>query len=138
MTESPSGSLPLLVRRLSETAIVRFGVVGVSNAVVSYAAFWAAHHLMPAAGAQCVSYGVGMIWSYYWNRRWTFQSNDRVASEAGRFFVSQIGFMLLSSLLIGLLVDRGHLPSGPSWLVVMVFITIANFVVSRYWSFKKS
>ena len=79
-----------------------------------------------------------MIWSYYWNRRWTFQSNDRVASEAGRFFVSQIGFMLLSSLLIGLLVDRGHLPSGPSWLVVMVFITIANFVVSRYWSFKKS
>lgn len=136
--EPNSASLSLLVRRLSETAIVRFGVVGVSNFVVSFSAFCAAHHFMPAFGAQCASYVVGMIWSYYWNRRWTFQSQGRVASEASRFFASQIGFMLVSSFLLGVLVDRWHWPPGASWLGVMTFVTLSNFGVSRYWSFKQS
>ena len=117
---------------------MRFGVVGVSNFVVSFSTFWAAHHFMPAFGAQCVCYVAGMLWSYYWNRRWTFQSQGRVASEASRFFSSQIAFMFLSSSLLGLLVDRWHWPSGATWLGVMVFITVANFGVSRYWAFKQS
>jgi len=79
-----------------------------------------------------------MLWSYYWNRRWTFQSQGRVASEASRFFSLQIGFMLLSSSLLGLLVDHSHLPSGPTWLAVAVLITILNFVASRYWAFKQA
>jgi putative flippase GtrA len=138
MPESSPATIPALLRRLSEVSVVRFGVVGVSNTALGFAVFWSAHHLMPAAGAQCLSYAIGMIWSYYWNRRWTFQSQGRVASEAGRFFTSQIAFMLLSSTLLGLFVDRLHLPSGPTWLGVMVLITVLNFLVSRFWSFKKS
>ena len=138
MTASSPPSLAQLLRTLSDVKVVRFGVVGVSNAVISFAAFWSAHHLMPAMGAQCVSYAVGMIWSYYWNRRWTFESQGQVASEAGRFFTLQIGFMLLSSGLLGLLVDRMHWPSGPTWLGVMVLITVLNFLASRFWAFKKA
>jgi putative flippase GtrA len=138
MAESSSLSLAQLTRKLSEVSVVRFGIVGVSNTVIGFAVFWSAHHLMPAMGAQCLSYFVGMLWSYYWNRRWTFQSQGRVASEASRFFSSQIGFMLLSSGLLGLFVDRLHFPSGPTWLATMVLITVLNFVVSRFWSFKKA
>jgi putative flippase GtrA len=134
---SSSPSIAQLVRTLSEVRVVRFGVVGVSNTLISFAAFWAAHRLMPAAGAQCVSYVVGMIWSYYWNRRWTFQSQSNVASEASRFFTLQIAFMLLSSGALGVLVDRLHLPAGPAWLAVMVVVTVLNFLASRFWAFKK-
>jgi putative flippase GtrA len=138
MTASSSFSIAQLVRALSEVKVVRFGVVGVSNATISFAVFWSAHHLMPAMGAQCLSYAVGMLWSYYWNRRWTFQSQGRVAGEASRFFTLQIGFMLLSSGLLGLLVDRSHWPSGPTWLGVMVLVTVLNFLASRFWAFKTS
>jgi putative flippase GtrA len=138
MPESSAPSLAQLARKLSEVSVVRFGIVGVSNTLIGFTVFWSAHHLMPAMGAQCLSYVVGMLWSYYWNRRWTFQSQGRVASEASRFFTSQIGFMLLSSGLLGLFVDRLHFPSGPTWLATMVLITILNFVVSRFWSFKKA
>jgi len=89
MAASSSSSLSALVRTLSEVSVVRFGVVGVSNTALGFGVFWSAHHLMPAMGAQCLSYAVGMLWSYYWNRRWTFQSQGRVASEAMRFFTSQ-------------------------------------------------
>jgi putative flippase GtrA len=138
MAASSPSSLSALVRALSEVSVVRFGVVGVSNTALGFGVFWSAHHLMPAMGAQCLSYAVGMLWSYYWNRRWTFQSQGRVASEAMRFFTSQIGFMLLSSGLLGLFVDRMHFPSGPTWLMTMVLITVLNFLVSRFWSFKKT
>lgn len=138
MTDSSSPSLTDLVRTLSEVRVVRFGLVGVSNTALSFGIFWAAHHLMPAAGAQCVSYAIAMLWSYYWNRRWTFQSQGKVASEASRFFTTQIAFMLLSSAMLGYLVDRQHLPTAPCWLGTVAIVTVLNFLVSRYWSFKKA
>jgi len=132
----PASSLSALVRRLSDISIVRFGIVGVSNTAIGAGAFWSAHRVMRAAAAQGIAYTLGTLWSYYWNRRWTFQSQGKVAGEAGRFFTLQIGFMLLSSALLGVLVDQLHLPSLPCWLGVAVFITVLNFVASRYWAFK--
>ena len=118
--------------------MIRVGVVGVSNTASGFGVFWSLHHLMRAAGAQGVAYTLGTLWSYYWNRRWTFQSQGKVAHEASRFFALQIGFMLLSSTLLGLLVDRAHLPSGACWLAVAALITMLNFVASRYWAFKSA
>lgn len=134
---STSGSgLVALVRRLSEVSLVRFGLVGVSNTAIGFGAFWGMHRALGAATAQGIAYTLGTLWSYYWNRRWTFQSTGKVASEASRFFSLQIGFMLLSSLLLGLLVDRAHFPPWPCWVAVSVLITVLNFVASRYWAFK--
>lgn len=115
---------------------MRFGLVGVSNTAIGFGAFWGMHRALGAATAQGVGYTLGTLWSYYWNRRWTFQSQGKVAREASRFFMLQIGFMLLSSLLLGWLVDRAHLPSSPCWLAVSALVTALNFVASRYWAFK--
>ncbi len=136
MVQPADSRLIALARRLSEISVVRFGVVGVSNTAIGGGAFWSLHHVMPAAAAQGIAYTLGTLWSYYWNRRWTFQSQGKVAGEASRFFSLQIGFMLLSSSLLGLLVDRAHLPSGPCWVAVAAVITLLNFVASRYWAFK--
>lgn len=136
MTPPADSPLIALARRLSEVSVIRFGVVGVSNTVIGGGVFWSLHRVMPAAAAQGIAYTLGTLWSYYWNRRWTFQSQGKVASEASRFFGLQIGFMLLSSALLGLLVDRAHLPSGACWLLAVAIITVLNFVASRYWAFK--
>jgi putative flippase GtrA len=131
-----SSSLSALLRRLSDVSLVRFGVVGVSNTAIGFGAFWGLHRVTRAAAAQGIAYTLGTLWSYYWNRRWTFQSQGKVAGEASRFFSLQIGFMLLSSLLLGLLVDHARLPPWPCWLGVSALITVLNFVASRYWAFK--
>src|SRR4051812_44051209 len=134
---SPASRWSALVRRLSEVSLVRFGVVGISNTAIGFGAFWSANRVLrQAAASQGIAYTLGTLWSYYWNRRWTFQSQGKVASEASRFFSLQIGFMLLSSLLLGLLVDHARLPSGLCWLGVSAFVTALNFVASRYWAFK--
>ena len=139
-TPAPAGSnstsLSTLVRRISDVSLVRFGLVGVSNTAIGFGAFWGLHRVLRAAAAQGIAYTIGTLWSYYWNRRWTFQSQGKVASEASRFFGLQIGFMLLSSALLGVLVDHAHFPPWPCWFAVSALITILNFLASRYWAFK--
>ena len=132
----PSPGLPAFVRRLTDVSLVRFGVVGVSNTAIGFGAFWFFHQFLRASAAQGIAYTMGTLWSFYWNRRWTFQSQGNVASEASRFVGLQIGFMVASSLLLGLLVDHHHLPPWPCWFAVSALITVLNFVASRYWAFK--
>ena len=136
MSAPRTPSLFALVERLFQSSLMRFGVVGVSNTVIGYSVFRLAHRAAPAAGAQVLSYLVGMLWSYYWNRRWTFRSQSKVTGEAARFFSLQIAFMLLSSASLGLLVDHLHQNPTLSWFAAMVVITVLNFVVSRFWAFK--
>ena len=131
-----SSSFSTLARRLSEVSLVRFGIVGVSNTAIGFGAFWSLHRVVGAAAAQGVAYTLGTLWSYYWNRRWTFKSQGNVASEAARFFSLQVGFLLLSAALLGLLVD--HLRQNPtaSWIGTSALCTILNFVASRFWAFR--
>lgn len=135
-SQPASPSLVSLARRLSEVSVVRFGVVGVSNTLLGYSVFRGAHRVLPAAASQALSYLVGMLWSYYWNRRWTFKSQDNVASEAARFFSLQVGFLLLSAALLGLLVDHLHQNPTLSWIGTSALCTVLNFVASRFWAFK--
>jgi putative flippase GtrA len=136
MSTSSPPTLASLARRLSEVSVVRFGVVGVSNTVLGYTVFRGAHRVLPAAVSQALSYLVGMLWSYYWNRRWTFKSQGNVASEAARFFSLQVGFLLLSAGLLGLLVDHLHENPTLSWIGTAALCTILNFFASRFWAFK--
>ena len=133
---APQSSLSKLIRKLSEVSVIRFGVVGVSNTAISFGIFWSASHALRVWLSQSLSYGAGMIWSYFWNRKWTFKTEGDVASEAGRFFGLQIGFLLLSSALMKLLVETEHLQKLIAWFVVSAFVTVLNFVASRYWAFK--
>ncbi|MEO6603421.1 MAG: GtrA family protein [Polyangiaceae bacterium] len=132
----PAPTLVTLLLRLCEVSVVRFGVVGVSNTVIGYTVFRGAHRVLPAAASQALSYLLGTLWSYYWNRRWTFKSQGNVASEAARFFSLQAGFLVLSASLLGLLVDHLHENPTVSWLGTAALCTVLNFVASRFWAFK--
>jgi putative flippase GtrA len=138
MSDPPAAGLTALVRRFSEVSMIRFGVVGVSNTLIGYTVFRLGLRVAPAFLAQGLSYFVGMLWSYYWNRRWTFKSQGDVAAEALRFFSLQIGFMLLSASLLGFLVDRLGLNPSLSWLGTAVLVTVLNFLASRFWAFKSA
>jgi len=119
----------------------RFIIVGMSNAVIGFTLFrvcLATPWDVPfkAALSQLVTYAVGITWSFWLNRRWTFKSQGSVAPQALRFTLLQVSLALLSSLAIGLAVDYGGYPATASWLVVMAGITLLNFFLSRLWAFR--
>ena len=127
--------------RLIDPALGRFLLVGLSNTAVSYGVFRLCLWGLPqfaakAAASQLVSYGAGIVWSFVWNRSWTFRSQGHAGREAVRFVALQVGLAGLSSALVGLLVDVAHLWPTPSWVVVMAGITLLNYLGSRYWAFR--
>jgi putative flippase GtrA len=142
-----SGSFPSMwdlppLRRLFDEKFLRFVLVGFSNFLVSFALF----HLLllvpvtfavKTAISQLISYSGGAVWSYYWNRRFTFRSQGVVLPQAARFLTLQASLALISSVLIGLCVDVLGLPPTPSWWLVMIPATIVNFLTAKLWVFKK-
>ena len=122
--------------------LVRFVIVGLSNLVLSYTVFWLSLRVfgqfaLRGTASQLVTYAVGTGWSYFWNRRWTFQSDKPVAGEATRFVLLQLSLMVASTALIGVAVDWLTFNETLSWVVVMGVITVANYTLSKLWVFAK-
>jgi putative flippase GtrA len=119
--------------------LIRFLMVGASNTVVSYLVFLFGYHLWfvgNALFAQPLSYGAGIVWSYFWNRNWTFQSSAGVGREFIRFIVVQIILLFLSTGLVHLVVDRLNINASVGWILVMAFITALNFFLTKTFVFR--
>jgi putative flippase GtrA len=119
---------------------LRFLLVGLSNALISFIVYLAILELLPhAVGmtslAQAMAYGAGTCWSYAWNRIWVFGSRDRVIEEGSRFLAVQVSLMLISIAAIGVAVDGLGADPIRVWITVMVVITILNFLLLRWWAF---
>lgn len=114
--------------------LVRFLLVGVTNTVISYLVFILAYYLLFSRNtllAQPFSYSAGIAWSYYWNRKWTFQSNNTIHHEFLKFISVQILLLLLSTVALHLLIDYWGLNANVSWLFIMSLITVLNFILSK-------
>ena len=131
-----------MLKKALEHSFPRFIVVGISNTLISFGIFYVSHSMLRGfesggAVAQFLSYLGGLIWSYFWNRSWSFKSKDRVSMEGLRFAAVQISLLCLSVLLIHIYVDRMGLPSTPVWICVMAVITPMNYALLRFWVFRK-
>ena len=119
----------------------RFLAVGFSNFVVSFTVFrvllalpWSFQ--FKASLCQLASYAVGTVWSFIWNRRFTFRSSDPVLGQAVRFVTLQGSLALVTASLIGLSVDILEFAPTLSWLVIMGGATIVNFLLAKRWVFR--
>jgi putative flippase GtrA len=125
-----------------KNTLPRFLIVGVTNTIISYAVFWFAVKTLPpfslrATTSQLLSYSAGILWSFFWNRRWTFKSEGSFGAEMWRFVALQISLLLTSACLIGLMVDFMSFPATGSWILVMSCITMVNYILSKKWVFNR-
>jgi putative flippase GtrA len=119
------------------SAPARFVVVGLSNSLLSFVAFRAGIELLPpvggrAAAAQALAYAAGILWSFYWNRRWTFGARGPVTRSLAAFAATQGALLALTSAALGLAVDALGAPATPSWLAVMAGATLLNYLAQRH------
>ena len=94
--------------RIFDNSFYRFVIVGISNTMISYIVFVASYYLLFANNAsisQCFSYGAGIVWSFHWNRKWTFKSHDKAVRNFILFLMLQSAMLLLSVYMIHVLVD---------------------------------
>ena len=128
------------VRQLSSamasSSPLRFVVVGISNAVLSYVVFQLCFAALGVAWiSQAIGYAAGIGWSFLWNSLWTFKTGTLSNRRFMRFVGTQLAFLVLSSVALGFAVDRMGWNSTVSWLAIMTVVTVANYVVSRSYVF---
>jgi len=119
----------------------RFMIVGLSNFLVSYVTFLFFITILPksplSAGiAQAVSYSAGIVWSYYWNGRWTFRMHSTQGNAFMKFLLLQLLLMIISSFSIGVCVNQSSLAPGIIWVLVMCPVTVLNFLGTRHFVFQ--
>ena len=123
-------------------------IVGVLTTVVSWGCkfLWNALFFggtaLPTVGQNTVLSVVenvsGIAFAYPTNRKWVFQSrNPNILAEMGGFVGSRLVTMLLGYLLNLLCVNVLGVSVFVSTVLVSVVVVIGNYVISKFFVFKK-
>jgi dolichol-phosphate mannosyltransferase len=138
-----TGTQPL---RTHVRQFIKFAIVGGSGVLVNLAVFnltllvWhpahgVGHHTAEYL-ANALGFVVSVVTNYYLNRRWTFRSTDRVATQFPKFLTVSLAAYGLNLIIFTLCLHKLGLGPNPSQLVAIVIVMPFNFIVNKLWSFK--
>jgi len=135
---------------------LKFGVVGIGNTLLTLIIIWLMVEKLAfsAIPSNVTGYAAGIICSYFFNKQWTFKSTIGWKKSAIRFFlVCAICYLIQFSVLLILshfFADNPPLYSffrpvldvfkiSPSYYIhifAMVFYTLFNFLLNKFYTFK--
>ncbi|MFI5004116.1 MAG: GtrA family protein [Solirubrobacterales bacterium] len=117
---------------------VKFGIVGVSNTLLSFAVYTV---LLKGLGmwylaASAISFAVGAINGFLWNRRWTFRGHVGDALTPLRWFVVQ-GCGLVANLgLVFVFVHDAGMDKLVGQACAIAIVVVFTFLANRAWTFR--
>lgn len=122
---------------------IKFGLVGVSNTLVSLACYYLIYYLNPDLYllGSIVGTIVSIANAFFWNDRFVFAGNDKsLKSKLHRLlktYISYGGTSLLSTVLLWLEVDVFSLSKIIAPIVNLIITIPLNFVINKLWTFCK-
>ena len=120
---------------------VKFGIVGVSNTLISYVVYavgvyFGIHYLV----ASVLGFVISVLNSFYWNNKYVFrqESGERnlLHTLLKTFLEYSFTGLVLANVLLYLWVDILHISEylGP---IINLLITVPlNFVMNKFWAFR--
>lgn len=115
---------------------LRYALVGVLNTALSYAVFYVGvHRGIGHLLALAVSYAVGVVHSFLWNRYWTFKAEGAFRRQVPKFLAVTLVTFALNAVMLQALVHAG-LPAAMAQLFCLVVTTAVGYLGHRLWSFR--
>jgi putative flippase GtrA len=144
-----------MVRSIPEDSVARFALVGCTNFVVSFTAFFLSFNYLPpsavaalvgaggesahppqAAVANVIAYLAGMVNSFLLNRSWTFRaSRGNALPQALRFIAVSLFSLTMSTVVTFALVDVLGMSSLAVWVPLLGIVVVVNYLGCKYWAF---
>jgi putative flippase GtrA len=117
---------------------IKFGLVGVSNTLISLAVYYICLHLLHFAPQICNLFGfiISVINAYIWNLRWVFKTSGS-KGRLLRFFCSYLFTYLLSVALLYVWINVLLVNESIAPLISLVVTVPTNYLLNRFWTFKK-
>src|SRR6478672_3368985 len=117
---------------------VKFGIVGVSNTLLSFAIYTV---LLKVFGvwylaASAIGFVIGAVNGFLLNRRWTFAGHVGDALTPVRWGVVQGCGLALNLGLLYLFVDGAGVEKLLGQALATAIVTVVTFLVNRAWTFR--
>lgn len=128
--------------RSSLWQFVKFALVGGSGVLVNLAVFrltllvWHGHSEAAVYTANSLGFIVSVVTNYLLNRRWTFRSDGRMASEFPKFLTVSLVAYALNVGVFTLFYHQLGLDPTASQVIAIVFVMPVNYLFNRFWSFR--
>ena len=129
---------------------LQFGLVGVSNTVVSYLLYVVTLVLVSKSGvtfdyiiANVVSWVLSVLWSFYWNNKFVFEKADNEERNIVHALIkTYISYaftgLFLNSILSLLWVEVLGIPKIIAPIINLLVSVPLNFIMNKFWAFRKS
>ncbi len=125
--------------------IISYLIVGVLTTIVSYGVYYVLtisllnpNDKIELQIANIISWICAVAFAYFTNRKYVFKSkDDNILKESSKFCLSRVFTLLLDMLTMFIMVSTLHINDRVSKLVSQVLITIGNYIISKFFVFKK-
>ena len=129
---------------------VKFGLVGVTNTILSYVLYVVSLLLFRKSGwlkkydylvAQIIAFVISVAWSFYWNNRVVFTVEDGKKRSIWKALIkTYISYsftgLFLSSVLLYIWVSVLHISEFLGPILNLVISVPVNFLINKYWAFR--
>lgn len=118
----------------------RFGLVGIANTLVDAFVYFALSRgavvlVLPQAAAKAAGYLAGVVNSYYWNRRWTFRSQQSIRRTFPSFLLANLAGMGINVLILQAALDLLNFKDPIAVLAATLGAVLWNFLINKYFVF---
>ena len=125
--------------------IISYLIVGVLTTIVSYGVYYVLtisllnpNDKIELQIANIISWICAVAFAYFTNRKYVFKSkDDNILKESSKFCLSRVFTLLLDMLTMFIMVSTLNINDRVSKLVSQVLITIGNYIISKFFVFKK-
>ena len=129
---------------------VKFGIVGVSNTVISYVLYalsllaFQKLGILPRADylvAQVIAFVLSVLWSFYWNNKMVFVLKEGEKRSLWKALIkTYISYsftgLFLNSILLILWVQVCHMSEFIAPIINLLISVPLNFLINKFWAFR--
>lgn len=130
---------------------IKFGIIGLSNTALSYILYLFFLYLFEKYDlfvnydyliSSVLTFAICIVWSFYWNNRFTFKSENSEQRNLWKVFVKTVisysftGFFVQNALLY-IFVEWGGVRKTIVPLISLILTVPLNFLLNKYWAFRQ-
>lgn len=129
---------------------IKFGIVGVSNTIVSYVIYVSFLLIFQRTEifqntdyliAQFIAFLLSVLWSFYWNRKFVFKAEHGAVSWPKALLKTYISYaftgIFLNSILSVFWIEYLNLSKMIAPIANLLLNVPLNFIMNKFWAFRK-
>jgi Predicted membrane protein len=117
----------------------RFGLVGVSNTIISLAIYYAfvfVNHSLYIEG-NTVGFMVSVLNAYYWNKKYVFRRSEQGHLQTiFKTYLAYGGTFITGTLLLFLMIEILGISRFLAPIINLIITIPLNFLINKFWAFK--